>query len=464
MSYSSGRAVAPIPCLNSPRCDRVFKTRHSLRQHFKVCRYSVLPSSASTSVIQQGNQSLDTTTHRREDSNPPTIVVPCFKVQAASNHLGTNPSDSAPFYPCCNEEEPSRMVALPHQRGITDNEFELADSSSSYSDVEEVNALIDDIGGNKFEEDDSFVSCTSSNPFSLKHFKHLDKTSQLPVENMIDHIEEMPSEQQDVEFQGAAPSSCKISIDNEVFINLLQLCDKLQVPLYGYDLILKWMHESFKKGYSFPTRPPSRIKVMEHLHNMAGIPEYAKPIVRTVHLSAPPQRNRGGRVNNQPNTVPPTVNVVTFPFQAMFESLISDPILMQPDNLLFDPENDIPVLLPSHPHDDDLGDINTGDWFKVAYEELKLSDSRQPSQTEGHVILCPLILFIDKTQVDKMSKWSLEPVLFTLGIFKRSARNLSSFWRPLGFVPDESLLPYSKFGYTVNGVSYFLTTTSLFHR
>jgi len=44
--------------------------------------------------------------------------------------------------------------------------------------------------------------------------------------------------------------------------------------------------------------------------------------------------------------------------------------------------------------------------------------------------------FIDKTGIDGMQRVGLEPLRFTLSIFKRGVRVHSFAWRTLGYVPD----------------------------
>ena len=51
-------------------------------------------------------------------------------------------------------------------------------------------------------------------------------------------------------------------------------------------------------------------------------------------------------------------------------------------------------------------------------------------------ILCPLILYLDALVVDAYGNLSLEPVTFTLGIFKRFLRHHGKAWRTLGFIED----------------------------
>jgi hypothetical protein len=55
---------------------------------------------------------------------------------------------------------------------------------------------------------------------------------------------------------------------------------------------------------------------------------------------------------------------------------------------------------------------------------------------KGQDFVLPIIIYVDKTGTDANQRHSLEPVLFTLGIFKRKIRNQTRAWRILGFVPD----------------------------
>ena len=51
--------------------------------------------------------------------------------------------------------------------------------------------------------------------------------------------------------------------------------------------------------------------------------------------------------------------------------------------------------------------------------------------------LIPVILFIDKTLTDIQGRLKLEPITFTLGIFKLKIRNsITRAWRTLGFATD----------------------------
>jgi hypothetical protein len=191
--------------------------------------------------------------------------------------------------------------------------------------------------------------------------------------------------------------------DDAVHLQLMNLCHEIRAPLYAFDSILKWAQHSHLSGYQFPANAPSRETYLDRLYTRFNMNQ-SKPIVSEVNLFPDKQ-----------------ANVVTFSFHEMVQSLLSDPSLMTAENLLFNTVED------GDDSCDFRSDINTGSWFTKAKQSLCQSSDD---------LLCPIILFIDKTQIDTLSKWSLEPVLFTLGIFNRATRNLSHAWRPLGLVTN----------------------------
>ena len=124
------------------------------------------------------------------------------------------------------------------------------------------------------------------------------------------------------------------------------------------------------------------------------------------------------------------VQLIVFPFGNMLLSLLTDPVAMQAENLNIDPKN--PFAPPKVGGEDGhYGDFNTGTVHKDAHARYC---------TEASDILAELTLFIDKTHLDNKGKHTLEPVMFTTGLFKRKFRNQHEAWRPLGFIPNLDLL------------------------
>jgi hypothetical protein len=77
-----------------------------------------------------------------------------------------------------------------------------------------------------------------------------------------------------------------------------------------------------------------------------------------------------------------------------------------------------------------LGDINTGSVYQTAYKTYITNPENE--------LLCPIIFFIDKTHTDVNGRLCLEPIRFTLGIFKRNVRNHPNAWRTLGYIVDQA--------------------------
>ena len=77
----------------------------------------------------------------------------------------------------------------------------------------------------------------------------------------------------------------------------------------------------------------------------------------------------------------------------------------------------------------------TGDIVHIQFsfpKEEWISEIIHDEKTENH------ILFIDKTHMDVNSRLCLEPIRFTLGIFKRTVRNQPTAWRTLGYIIDQA--------------------------
>ena len=77
-------------------------------------------------------------------------------------------------------------------------------------------------------------------------------------------------------------------------------------------------------------------------------------------------------------------------------------------------------------HRDEIG---AAQWYQ---ETVK----KEITTTDGSEFLVPIIFYIDKTGTDLLCRHSLEPLMFTIGIFDRSIRNQAKAWRMLGLMPD----------------------------
>jgi hypothetical protein len=176
-------------------------------------------------------------------------------------------------------------------------------------------------------------------------------------------------------------------------------------PLYLYDAILKWHVSSQMAGMTILEAVPQRRNTyLKDLFTRFEM-EDQKPCVKAVTLHC-------GR----------SVDVVCFDFLVAIKSLLSNPRLMHPNNVSFDFSDPCKAPQPS----DVRSELHTGSWWIDAHNCLCI----QPND-----FLVPLMFFIDRTHTVENSKFTMEPVLFSLGIFRTTVRNKVIAWRPLGLIP-----------------------------
>jgi hypothetical protein len=98
------------------------------------------------------------------------------------------------------------------------------------------------------------------------------------------------------------------------------------------------------------------------------------------------------------------VYVTTIGFENMVKDLLSNTMLMSPNNILWETGNDASIL----------SEVHTGEWWMTA------SATECNSESD---LLWPLILFIDAMKISNMGSLRLEPVTFTFSRFKRHIRH-----------------------------------------
>ena len=76
-------------------------------------------------------------------------------------------------------------------------------------------------------------------------------------------------------------------------------------------------------------------------------------------------------------------------------------------------------------------------------------------------ILCPIVVFLDKTHTDAKGRLTQEPVMFTLGIFNQETRNNPKAWRPLGLLPNFKHLHQAKTVHERNADFHFVLSEVL---
>lgn len=189
-------------------------------------------------------------------------------------------------------------------------------------------------------------------------------------------------------------------------IELFQLLRTSGAPKYLFERIQQW---SARHSYALSSsNPVKRQTFVKNIRTKTYGPNFSKelePRIEYLYLL------NGSRIP-----------VVYFSFRAAVASLLSNSVLMKDDNLLLNPDNPFNSI----PDGDVLSDINSGWWYRETVSLFELQHGRD--------ILLPIILFIDGSTIDTNQKMNVEPITFTLGIFKRSVRNRHEAWRTIGYI------------------------------
>ena len=207
-------------------------------------------------------------------------------------------------------------------------------------------------------------------------------------------------------------------------IKLFKILHKANSPMYLYDEIYEFIKHSYPiMKFTNKRSIKKRKKLLEILYSV---------ILNGSQISKQSKRNKiqylfdlyPHKSKLRVSHFPIDIYVTKFDAKSAIASLLIDPMVMNEKNLLI---NDPAYTNPRSNNQNSYGDIHTGYWFVNAHSFLCSKDDD---------LLCPLIFFIDGVSLDSFGRQSLEPVSFTLGIFKRKARNSNMFWRILGYIPN----------------------------
>ena len=201
-------------------------------------------------------------------------------------------------------------------------------------------------------------------------------------------------------------------------LELEQILHKSGAPLGLFDKVMAWATEN---QTSLPERTLqlSRTRLYNTCREkMYGCDHEKKPEFK---VSANPPKILSVKLPSKR-----TINVATFSFLEHLTSMLSSKELMAEENLIFERKPNDPFHVPRD--NERYGDVHQCKYWDDTVDML-INDPT----TE---ILCPLILYLDALVVDAYGNLSLEPVTFTLGIFKRLLRHHGKAWRTLGFIED----------------------------
>jgi hypothetical protein len=196
------------------------------------------------------------------------------------------------------------------------------------------------------------------------------------------------------------------TVDEVVQIDLIHTLRTLKVPLKTYDAVMGWAHRAHSDGFKFGGNQPSRKSIMKKLferHNMMGLQPKAKKLLLPYSQKV--------------------VEMIYFDAGAVFQSLLSCPVLNHESNILLNGDN---PFTPPTGNPRTISEITTGVGYRKTYAHLIKDQSKE--------ILFPCIFAIDKAQCDKNSRLSMEPLTLSHGLLKHKIRRKPMAMRILGYI------------------------------
>ena len=192
--------------------------------------------------------------------------------------------------------------------------------------------------------------------------------------------------------------------------SLMYLLDEMGCPDYGFQVIMEWARKCFEAGFDFNPKCKTRLGNLNWMYAALHNAEQMLPHLESIELPEP-----------LPNVT--TMNVICYDFVPQLLSILQNKEMMCANNLVLDPNNPLAMYKP---HDGRLGEALSGSVYQDMYHRLVSNPSKQ--------LLCPLICYTDGTQIDSLSRFGVEPFLFTPAVLSHAARCKADAWRPLGYV------------------------------
>jgi hypothetical protein len=233
------------------------------------------------------------------------------------------------------------------------------------------------------------------------------------------------------------------------------ICEKANCTATVPDQIIQAIREAVEDGIDFKKQPiPKYATFLKHIQKRFPC---TQPETIPVTLESPfddmfsedndcspngpqskKQKKTAHKISNVHNDL--TYNrteVIRFPFLKQAEDILSDHTLFS--NLrnfdgVINPDDPFGMFGPT---DGSLDDIVSGEWYRNTYRQaLDIQESHYPREP---ICVIPVILYMDKTGLDKMNRIAMEPLVMMLGILNRKARNQDHAKRLLGYIPDLEL-------------------------
>ena len=391
-------------CLNilsqCPHCKEYFESTAGRDSHIRQslsCRRRHLLTD-DVSKISFNEYSCSTfSCSRQTDSTSKSISLQTSTIDESLNVTQTCPQISS-----------KKFVSLPMKSALIDKRISpiTADISSNDVEIQSAMSLDQDV---ESQDDVDFVNITDDDSFTdLPQHRHINIDTEMDAiqEKILNHRKNCEESYTDTD---------------KAMIMLHNLLKDAGSPSYLFDKIIKWTQENSQYIGDVHHNIPSKDKFLKTLESKLFTEEVAynlKPRIEKLSL-----------------TNENAVSLTSFSFKHQLISLLTNERLMEVENLLINPDNPFDSVPKENCM---LDDLNSGWWYRETHTEICTDPTKE--------ILLPIVLFIDGGKVTE--RLSLEPIVFTLGIFNRATRNKPDAWRTLGYIEGKN--NYSDPSYTQN--------------
>jgi hypothetical protein len=192
----------------------------------------------------------------------------------------------------------------------------------------------------------------------------------------------------------------------------MYLLDAMECPDYAFKAIMEWARKCFEAGFDFNPKSKTRLGNLKWMYDALHNAEQMLPKIKTIIL---------------PDALPnmTSMDVICYDFVPQLLSILQNPKMMVGENLLLDPNNPLAMYKPPY---DRLGESLAGSVYRDMYGRLVSNPSKQ--------FLCPLICYTDGTQIDSLSRFGMEPFIFTPAVLSHATHCKAEAWQPFGYVQE----------------------------
>ena len=215
---------------------------------------------------------------------------------------------------------------------------------------------------------------------------------------------------------------CVCTLDDKIYIQLEKLMRDLDAPQYAFDKVLEWASSATSQGFKFSKHHPKLLTFMGQLATQ--MKNVAPPLETTVALESDADYDDSRERNALERTLQENITVHHFDFmQTATDFLENREIFGDLNNLNVNADD------PFLPYEPSILDSSmAGELYAKTWKDRDLEPGRD--------FVLPMSIYLDKSPVDKLGRFGVEPVLYTFLILKRHLRNNPDNWPVLGYVPD----------------------------